>query len=188
MKSSGYKTLGIGKDTHGRLKALARGAQMPITTWLDRVVGYFFQMGLHPDDLGSHGENKAVQQIKKQVDTLLRLVKAQEKKHLMPISETILEMNYQLQQVGTWVDVSCPKCQGDYREFAREGKFLICGRCEFRLRLLFGNMRLEELDIVTLLGGGMTREYENLVGDGGEVISCRFYLDSKDDYTLKMQR
>jgi len=187
MAKSVYKTLGIGIDTHSRLKALAKTSGLPITSWLDQVVGYFHRTGLDPQDLGSQGEVRVIQGMKKQLDFLVRLVKSQEKKLLEPLSESVLELQFQMQEVGLRVDIACPSCKGDFRGFIEEADHLICQGCGLRFRIVFGATRLNDADILCLLIGGMTRRFEELKSPDGELLSCRFYLDPEQHYTLNMQ-
>ena len=49
-----------------------------------------------------------------------------------------------------------------------------------------GTLTLEEIDFITLLSGGMTRWLGTIPTPSGMAISGRLYLDSEDQFDLKV--
>ena len=180
-------TITMRRDTHAQLKSLAGQQGISMMQYLEKLVGYIKRSGIDIDAPMTHEPNKQLVAVKKQTDYLVRIIKNLESKTLDPLCHSVFGIERSLHQKNSLTKgLLCPKCQKPYAFFQVEDASWICGNCQFRVRKEMGTLILEEVDFITLLGGGMTRWLGTIPTPSGMAISGRLYLDKKDHYDLKV--
>ena len=189
---------------HKRLVRLADGKAMSIKDYIETVVNYFYQTGLDPQDLNDSGHSKMLLTVSQRLDFLVGFAREQESRHIVPLKEMVSLLSEQLTSNGhapppdTRTEVNelirelysegivCPAC-GQPQRFRFADPVLVCQHagCDYQLQIVFGNVVLEELDVLNLLTGGISRHFDGILLEGQEVAG-RFFLDMGEGGRLKV--
>lgn len=180
-------TISMRKETHAQLKLLAGKKGISMMAYLEILIDYVKRSGLDIEAPLDHQPNKQLASIKKQTDHLVRVIKSLETKTLGPLCESIFGLERSLLASATWEkELTCPSCHKPYHTFSIQETKWECNNCHYQIRRVFGQLILNEVDLLTLIGGGMTRWLSSIPLPSGEAIAGRLYLETLDPFDLKV--
>ncbi len=147
----------INDQAHEKLKQLAAEKSFSLAQYLERIIEYFHRTGKDPSNMN----RDTVQILEKLEGIEARL------NHTSVMTESVSQTDTPdiiriLEGYSTQLfedPISCPVCKVPFSTttFQYVPPNLVC-RCGFALKIRFGDQYLQNLDILTLLAGGITRE------------------------------
>ena len=201
------KSIKIDESYHKRAQALSDRMDSSIKEFIEACIGYFYRTGFDPRDLSNSGHSKMLNTVNQRVEFLVGFNKKQEQDHILPLKQMVEELSQKLeslpQQNGhsrqipverTEINellkelypdgIYCPSCL-NLQNFKLSDSFLVCQHigCTYQLRIIWENIMLSELDVLNLLTGGITRQFEQVLPNGESQRVC-FYLSTDEGYKV----